>query len=852
MSELREQKSILAKLMASENITVRHAKVPTAGFDPKTRTLVLPILKEMEGEVYDLFVCHEVGHALYTPAEGWHKVVSEFGPNYKGFLNIVEDARIEKLIKRKYHGAAKAMHAGYQVLMHERDFMGLKKYKIDINTAPLIDKLNIHFKGGLREAVRFTEEEMYFVREMENLETWDDVEQLTGELWDWCSDREEQLQQFDEMQMQMDTEEDSDCEEDCEWDDNDNMQDIVPPNPDKENPENEDQVSKEDCDAPVDSCPETDGDGLEEQLKANEDGESPADQTKDESQKETAPKNQAGGSEGGDDTWYDEDPWTWDKKPEPQSITDQEFRAHEEELVHEDAIEIRYFNSPKLNIKNNGLIVTYKELMKEHKIRIEKKEESWEAGKSQLPFEYAREYLKLVDKDNKPVVNYLAKEFEMKKKAAEYKRSQTANSGIISLTDIHKYKYSDNIFKKVTIVPEGKNHGLYMLCDWSGSMHDKMIPTFIQLLQLVDFCRKCAIKHEVYAFVDYAYDEDGHDISVRQSQRPLEEKIAGNISSAGDRRAVQLVEIFSDKMSAKDFRDMREQLVVSLLRCDSEFHNAPYQAQKRVQAKIKSDVYGKKLRVIKETKQEMIWDKMREEKQISTWDWSAISNRYDFPLSRLCGTPLNSAIMFSIPNVNRFKKDNRLDIVNTIILTDGESNSAYSYWRADKEDGKIRSYNIENQIGGDPVRNKLVDTETKKVFDWTRKSTWGETRNTLEYYKYKTFSNVVGFFLCTSGDQAGRIGSKDQRIKTGSSFSQEAYTVAKSDYNRNGFFISTNLGYSELYVIKANKSVQTEDEIDLDTDKQLTTAQITRAFKKFQKGKLEKRVLLNRFAEMVA
>ena len=850
MSELREQKSILAKLMASENITVRHAKVPTAGFDPKSRTLILPILKEMEGEVYDLFVCHEVGHALYTPAEGWHKVVSEQGPNYKSFLNIVEDARIEKLIKRKYHGAAKAMHAGYQVLMHERDFMGLKKYKIDINTAPLIDKLNIHFKGGLREAVRFTEEEMYFVHEMENLETWDDVEQLTGELWDWCSDREEQLQEFDEFQMQMDTEEDSDCEEDCEWDDNDNMQNIVPPSEDKENPENEEQVSKEDCDAPVDSCPEsTDGDGPEEQLKADEDGNKPADQSKDESQEEAKPNNQAGRSEGGDDAWYDEDPWKWNK-PEPQSITDQEFRAHEEELVHEEAIEIRYFNSPKLHIKNNGLIVTYKELMKVHKIRIEKKVADYEV-ESQLPFEYARKYLKLVDKDNKPVVNYLAKEFEMKKKAAEYKRSQTANSGLISLSDIHKYKYSDNIFKKVTIVPEGKNHGLYMLCDWSGSMHDKMIPTFIQLLQLVDFCRKCAIKHEVYAFVDYAYDEEGNDVLVKKEQRPLEDKIAGNISSAGNHRAVQLIEIFSDKMSAKDFREMREQLVVSLLRCDNEFHQAPYQENKRREAKIKAEVYDRKLKIIKETKQEIVWNMMKEENpELSTWDWSALCSRYNFPLSRLCGTPLNSAIMFSIPNANRFRKDNRLDIVNTIILTDGESNSAHSYWKEDE--GVMRAYNIENQLGGDPVRNKLVDTETKKVFDWNRRSNWSETRNTLEYYKYKTFSNVVGFFLCTSGDTAGRIGSRDIQLKTGSTFNQESYTVAKSEYNRNGFFISKNLGYSELYVIKANKSVQTEDEIDLDTDKELSTAQITRAFKKFQKGKLEKRVLLNRFAEMVA
>ena len=197
MNELREQKSILAKLMATENITVRHAKVPTAGFDPRSRTLLLPILKEMEGEVYDLFVCHEVGHALHTPAEGWHKALCEEGPNYKGFLNIVEDARIEKLVKRKYHGAAKAMHKGYKKLIHERDFFGIQKNGIDINKGSLIDKLNVHFKGGPLEAVRFTDEEMYYVREMENLETWDDVEQLTGELFEYCKGEEQQLQDFD-------------------------------------------------------------------------------------------------------------------------------------------------------------------------------------------------------------------------------------------------------------------------------------------------------------------------------------------------------------------------------------------------------------------------------------------------------------------------------------------------------------------------------------------------------------------------------------------------------------------------------------------------------------------------------
>ena len=69
-----EQKSQLAKLMANENITIQHQKIQTAKFDPKNRILYLPIWKDMSGCMYDLLGGHEVGHALYTPAEGWHDV----------------------------------------------------------------------------------------------------------------------------------------------------------------------------------------------------------------------------------------------------------------------------------------------------------------------------------------------------------------------------------------------------------------------------------------------------------------------------------------------------------------------------------------------------------------------------------------------------------------------------------------------------------------------------------------------------------------------------------------------------------------------------------------------------------
>ena len=51
---LVEQKSLLAKLMAAENITVEHKKIPTAAFDVKNRVLYLPILKwEPGSDTYD-------------------------------------------------------------------------------------------------------------------------------------------------------------------------------------------------------------------------------------------------------------------------------------------------------------------------------------------------------------------------------------------------------------------------------------------------------------------------------------------------------------------------------------------------------------------------------------------------------------------------------------------------------------------------------------------------------------------------------------------------------------------------------------------------------------------------------
>ena len=71
-------KSMLAKLMATENLKVEQRKVQTASFDVQNRVLTIPILDQsISNDVYDLFVGHEVGHALYTKADEFLFALSE-------------------------------------------------------------------------------------------------------------------------------------------------------------------------------------------------------------------------------------------------------------------------------------------------------------------------------------------------------------------------------------------------------------------------------------------------------------------------------------------------------------------------------------------------------------------------------------------------------------------------------------------------------------------------------------------------------------------------------------------------------------------------------------------------------
>lgn len=186
-----DSKSMLARLLASENIIVEHVpEAETAYFETQTRRLVLPVWNNMDEDTYDMLVGHEVGHALYTPTGSSvvEQAIASIDPNNPGlvkhYLNVVEDARIERLMKRRYPGLAHNFRRAYTA-MYERDMFGFRRSVTDPASLCTIDRLNLRAKIGVHAEVDvpLNVEESLFFHDMMRTETWDDMVALTRRIY---------------------------------------------------------------------------------------------------------------------------------------------------------------------------------------------------------------------------------------------------------------------------------------------------------------------------------------------------------------------------------------------------------------------------------------------------------------------------------------------------------------------------------------------------------------------------------------------------------------------------------------------------------------------------------------------
>ena len=497
-----KNKSTIAKLLSEEDIHVVYKQMETAYFNPKDRELGLPIWDESKttNDVEDLMVCHEIAHALWTPLDMLEKAVVR-GINHS-FVNIVEDARIERMVQEKYRGSIAVFKRGYRDLT-ALDFFGIGDK--DVSKLNLIDRINLYFK---KQDVTFSDEENVWVKRVAETKTPDDVLDLAEALYNWMEENESETDNHDtgEEMVNLDS-----SGEEGETESSDGSGDEK----NEEGEENGNGDNKSDNDKSDDTDDAEDGAGSG---KDKVDGDSTSEDTLTESSPEGGRDSVSGGKA-------------------PMAITD--TGSGIDSLRDKNAIDRSYGSIP--NTSNHDLIVSYKVLKEDFKTEIKT---STRDSLHTLFIEKTLEELVTLKKESKKTVAYMVKEFEMKKSADAYSRAAVSKTGSLDMGKLHTYKYNDDIFKKVTTLPGATNHGMVMVLDWSGSMADNLKGTLSQLFNLIWFCRQTRIPFEVFAFSNQ-YDKNIGADEINKFK-------SGDIMLTH----MKLLNLFSSRMNTKDEMEM--------------------------------------------------------------------------------------------------------------------------------------------------------------------------------------------------------------------------------------------------------------------------------------------------------
>jgi len=758
---MMKNKSTLAKLLSNEDINVVHKQMDTAYFNSKSRELGLPIWKdeEMTKDIYDLMVCHEIGHALWTPLDMLEK--SSVRKLNHGVVNIIEDARIEGFVKSKYPGAIGVMKRGYNDLV-AKDFFGTKNE--DINTFNLIDRINVFFKSG-DDTIRFSDEEKVWVDRVASVKTEDEVLDLAEELYKWMEENAPETDNHDNGEADgsgigdENEEETSDGNGTSGGDADDSAAD--------------DSGTEAGTDAGTGEGEELDDTNSDDGISGNGAGD-------DAERNDDVDDSDVGNPEGGEGS----------EGSASSPKTDKAGTSTMDAMRDKAASDRIYANIPKVDLDN--IVVGYKTVVSEFNNHYGAEK----VANGDVFFDKTKEEAETLKKDSKKTVAYMVKEFEMKKAADQYARASVSKTGSLDMGRLHTYKFNDDIFKKVTTLPGATNHGLVMMVDWSGSMADNIKGTISQIFNLVWFCRKVNIPFSVVAFSD-VYARGGAYGYGREE--PTMTK-AGDIAM----KKFNLLEFFSSDMTASEENDMIHNLVMYVAR----------------------------------------FARFR--------DWSKDGYPYSVPRKyNMGGTPLNDSIIALMDFVPAFKEKTGVQKVNTIILTDGASNSiagVHDYKLITEGEEKGSHMEVISPISGsyrfnattiikDPVSGKTVEGSDTPAF--------------LELLKARVPGmNVIGFFIAGTG-KSGRVDKRSlYYLLPGDGM--DAIMEKVKFLNKNKYLAIASLGYDEYYVLPGGNSLEIVDEGLGDEMIGASKAKLKSAFGKSMKGKVASRPLLNKFIKLVA
>jgi hypothetical protein len=721
MSVNLEVKGSLAKCLATENLIIEHKKVPTACFDVDRRVLTLPMWDKASATVYDLLVGHEVGHALFTDNIDW---TIDYPDVPKDFINVIEDVRVERLMKKKYPGLSKTFYNGYNELNSE-DFFSTKDTNLD--DLSFIDRINMYFKIGAFHNIAFSDEENEFLSRISKLETFKEVLDVAREIVEFVKYKRKELTEMpDFVQNQGESGEEVD----------------LPQNSEQNQGESEDgdktQIEQE----------------SESSSTSGEDFEDESDIT----MQQEAPNGGGGNEPSREHGEFDE----------LESKTSQSFDQKSQDLTNSYAQETTYVELPKMYLEN--VIIPNSYIHKKASDYYNKEANSWVRGEYPAVIQEYQQYKSSAVKE----VNYLVKEFECKKSADQYARATTARTGVLDTSKLHTYKYNEDLFRKVSVIPDGKNHGLIFILDWSGSMAHWMLDTCKQLFNLIWFCRKVNIPFEVYAFsVDcnaYVDIQPNHPNVIEMQDAVL-----------APEKSFRLLNIFTSKVNAR------------------------------------------------ETEEQM--------KHIWSCCWAFQKGNFGYPRHlELSGSPLGDTMIALHSLIPQFQRENKLQKVNVVFLTDGEG-----YVNAIT---KVKKSHSGDYIGYTKnYRTTLRDRKTGRIYPG---------------FEYGNFPQYAKVLLTSLKDKFPTVNFVNFRVVPGKDFhncyqwygrEDGDYEKVKAKYKKEQFITFTGTGFDQFNVLPTTSLSQDET---FEVEEGATNAKIKSAFVKMLGKKKTNKKLLSSFVDLIA
>src|SRR5210317_171263 len=742
-------KSQLAKLLATENITVQENNVKTASFDVVNRILTLPIFKTDSKDVTDMLIAHECAHALYTPTKSWQEITDD--EDLRSYINVLEDTRIDKLVQSKYPGIVRNYENGFDIL-NSKNFFGVKDKNINTDLM-LIDKINLRSKSLNRLSFIFSNDDNKWLSKVDAIKTFKDVVKVAKDMLNWQKKQVEQMKKlpnFDELSITKSYE----------------LTDRKP-----------DDTNTADQDSNDDNAKEADKQNAKEgNTESESDTEKPAVGDKKE-KVEGEDKKKSGGAvgAGGDSSL--------------KSITNNWFEGKKEQLMDtKTSYSYKTIPDPILDkvIRSNKDFVND---MKQAFIRDK------HTALKYLP--YLKKEYKTFLNDSKKTIMYLVKEFEMKKAATAYKRSTIDKTGVIDPLKLKDYKFSDDLFKRLTILPDAKNHGMMMLLDWSGSMSDSIYKTVQQLIQLVYFCHKVNIPYDVYFFTS-EFENDSNRISYGRLSNAFRYK-SGDMALD----SVKLVNVANHKLKKIQLDESMMYLYWLALHYDNRY------------CSYRTYDYSKP-------------------------DSPSIPREY-----YLGSTPLNEALVVMLKLVPMFKEKYKVEKMNFITLTDGGGNYGSSQVFTTNDDGKL----VATESKGD----NDVYIYKKKQYTLPR-HIWGSGKTALYLNMIRKLYNVrtIGFYLIKRirGYDSERF-FREYYSKLTWDQKDKLYLKRKSDFSKNKVAIVKQDGYDDYYIVNA-KDMKVENADISQVNSDMKVGKIKQLFSKSMKGRITSRVLLNKFIEKVA